>query len=94
MMNNMTRQPAPTATIHAGSRQPARHPGNREAVMEYWRVERVANYLDVSKKRVYQLVQEKRLQAIRLGPRQMRILRGSIENYVSELLAADEEEGE
>jgi excisionase family DNA binding protein len=63
----------------------------REAGMEYWRVERVARYLDVSKKRVYQLVQERRLQAVRLGPRQMRIPRPALDAYLAELLAREEE---
>lgn len=51
---------------------------------EAWRVWRVARALDVSRRRIYQLVREGRLQAIRLGPRQMRILRTSLEAYIEE----------
>ena len=64
-----------------------RRPAERETAIEYWRVERVARYLDISKKRVYQLVQEGRLQAVRLGPRQMRIMRRSLDEYLRDLLA-------
>ena len=67
-------------------------PAVREPGVEYWRVHRVARYLDVSKKRVYQLVQERRLQAIRLGPRQMRIARTSLDEYLQDLAARAEEE--
>ncbi|GEM_PF-4314105 len=52
---------------------------------ECLRVDRVAQVLDVSKKRIYQLVQEGRLEVIRLGPRQMRILKGSLEAYIERL---------
>ena len=64
----------------------------REPGVEYWRVRRVARYLDVSPKRVYQMVYEKKLQAIRLGPRQMRIMRVSIDEYVDLLLRMAEDE--
>jgi excisionase family DNA binding protein len=60
---------------------------------EYWKVERVARFLDVSNKRVYQLVQEKRLAAIRLGQRQMRIGRASLEAYVAALHEHGADEG-
>ena len=76
------RTPAPThAPIGRTVRPPARETG-----IEYWSVRRVAQYLDVTPKRVYQLVQEGRFQAIRLGPRQMRIDRRSLESHVDELL--------
>jgi excisionase family DNA binding protein len=52
---------------------------------EYLRVERVARYLDVSKKRIYQLVRERRLDAVKLGPRQTRITRHSLESYLERL---------
>ena len=61
------------------------HQDRKTGGMEYWRIDRVARYLDISKKRVYQLVQEQRLRAIRLGPRQMRIERRSLEEYLGEL---------
>lgn len=47
-----------------------------------WRVSRTAAHLDVSKKRIYQLVEEGRLRAVRLGPRQMRILVSSIDTLL------------
>ena len=34
---------------------------------ELWRVYRVAKLLDVSKKRIYQMVQEGKIAAVRLG---------------------------
>jgi excisionase family DNA binding protein len=75
--------------------EPPGRTGRENAGVECWRVERVARYLDVSRKRVYQLVQEKKIDAIRLGPRQMRILQPSIERYLAALLAREEEgEGE
>ena len=49
---------------------------------ELWRVYRVAKLLDVSKKRIYQMVQEGKLDAVRLGPRSMRITRESIDHFV------------
>jgi excisionase family DNA binding protein len=50
---------------------------------ELWRVYRVAKLLDVSKKRVYQMVQEGKIDAVRLGPRSMRITRESIDIFVT-----------
>jgi len=50
---------------------------------ELWRVYRVAKLLDVSKKRVYQMVQEGKIDAVRLGPRSMRITRESIDHFVT-----------
>jgi excisionase family DNA binding protein len=47
-----------------------------------WRVARVAAHLDVSRKRVYQLVGEGQLEAVRVGPRMMRILLPSLERYI------------
>ena len=41
--------------------------------------------LDVSKKRVYQLIQEGRLEVVRLGPRQTRVLKESYEAYIEGL---------
>jgi len=73
---------------------PTRRPNRpaRDAAAEYWRVDRVARYLDVSKKRVYQLVQERRLEAVRLGPRQMRVARASLDAYLRELHERAEEQ--
>ncbi|NQU44713.1 helix-turn-helix domain-containing protein [bacterium] len=47
------------------------------------RVWRVAKELDVSRKRIYQMVQEGKLDAVRLGPRSMRITRDSLERFIS-----------
>jgi excisionase family DNA binding protein len=51
---------------------------------ELWRVYRVAKLLDVSKKRIYQMVQEGKIDAVRLGPRSMRITRESIDRFVEQ----------
>lgn len=51
---------------------------------ELWRVYRVAKLLDVSRKRIYQMVQEGKLDAVRLGPRSMRITRDSIDRFVAD----------
>lgn len=75
----------PRPELHPAAAPP--RPSPREhAGVECWRVERVARYLDISRKRVYQLVQEKKLDAIRLGPRMMRILHPSIERYLAGLM--------
>lgn len=51
--------------------------------MQLWRVWRVAKELDVSKKRIYQMVNEGKLDAVRLGPRSMRITRDSIDAFIA-----------
>ncbi|HBF33015.1 TPA: hypothetical protein DDW35_00490 [Candidatus Sumerlaeota bacterium] len=48
------------------------------------RVWRVAQNLDVSRKRVYQMVQEGKLTAQRLGPREMRIVESSLTAFISQ----------
>lgn len=73
---------AASAAAAAGGRGPAGPP-------MCWRVVRVARHLDVSKKRVYQLVEEGRLEAVRIGPRGMRILVGSLERYLEGLRRRD-----
>ena len=59
---------------------------------ELWRVYRVAKLLDVSKKRIYQMVQEGKLDAVRLGPRSMRITRDSIDRFVEQGRLTNREE--
>jgi len=59
---------------------------------ELWRVYRVAKLLDISKKRVYQMVQEGKLDAVRLGPRSMRITRSSIDQFVEKGARLNREE--
>ncbi len=50
------------------------------------RVYRIARMLDISKKRVYSLVTEGKLEAVRLGPRQTRITKESLDRYLQRLL--------
>jgi len=52
---------------------------------ELLRVSMVAEWIGVSKKRVYALVQEGKLDAVRFGPRQTRIPRESVEALVERL---------
>jgi excisionase family DNA binding protein len=49
---------------------------------ELWRVPRVARFLDVSRKRVYQLIAEGRLVAYRLSPRDTRVPWPAVEDYL------------
>jgi excisionase family DNA binding protein len=58
---------------------------------ELWRVARVATHLDVSKKRVYTLIQEGQLETMRLSRRGTRVLRRSVEEYVRRRLRAEAE---
>lgn len=51
---------------------------------ELWQVGRVATHLDVTKKRVYALIQEGKLETMRLSPRGTRVLRRSVDAYVLE----------
>jgi excisionase family DNA binding protein len=76
---------APPQPRPAPESRPVPAPPARQSPAEYWRVDRVARHLDVSRKRVYQLVQEGRLVSVRLGPRQMRINRASLDAYLAEL---------
>jgi excisionase family DNA binding protein len=49
---------------------------------ELWRVARVAQHLDVSRKRVYHLIREGRLEAVRLSQRSVRVMRRSVDGFV------------
>ena len=49
---------------------------------ELWSVGRVADHLDVTKKRVYGLIHEGHLEAMRLSQRGTRVLRRSVDDYV------------
>ena len=49
---------------------------------ELMRVRRVANMLDVTAKRVYQMVTEGKIEAVKIGPRSMRIVRDSVDRYM------------
>ncbi len=61
-------------------------PRGRELTGEFIRVDAVARRLGVSRKRIYQLINEKRLQAVKFGPRMTRVLRASVDAYIGELL--------
>lgn len=56
------------------------------------RVWKVARELDVSKKRVYQMVREGKLEAVRLGPRSMRITRESLQAFLEKAARHHKEE--
>jgi excisionase family DNA binding protein len=51
---------------------------------ELWSVARAAKFLDVSKKRVYQLIHQGRLESLKLSPRTTRVTRESVERLVVE----------
>lgn len=55
---------------------------------ELMTVHRVAKLLDVSKKRVYQLIGAGRIESLKLGPRTTRVTRASVEAYLQNALAA------
>jgi excisionase family DNA binding protein len=52
---------------------------------ELLRVVRAAKLLDVTRKRIYNLIDEGKLEAVKLGPRQTRIVRESLEAYIARL---------
>lgn len=65
------------------------------SLAEFVRVFTVSRRLNISRKRVYQLIQEKRLTAVKFGPRQTRVLRSSLDDYIRALMLDDEnDEGE
>jgi excisionase family DNA binding protein len=45
-------------------------------------VRQVASILGISTKRIYALIREGRLQVVKLGPRQTRILKDSLETFI------------
>ena len=49
---------------------------------ELMRVSEVARWLGVSTKRVYAMIQEGKLKALRYSPRQTRIVRASVEEFL------------
>ena len=60
------------------------------------RVPRVAQVLDVTKKRVYKLIRDGRLEVIKIGPRGTRVTRESLDAYIRRLIQNSrfEREGE
>ena len=59
---------------------------------EFVRVAKVARQLDISRKRVYQMIAEKKFEAIRLGSRQLRIRTASVRDFLEQATEAFEEE--
>lgn len=58
---------------------------------DFVRVICVARRLNISPKRVYQLIREKRLSAVKFGPRQTRVLRSSLDEYIRDRMLDDDE---
>ena len=58
------------------------HTGDTYPTRVLMRVARVARILDVSKKRVYHLIMQGKLESVKLGPRQTRVTRESLERYI------------
>ena len=56
---------------------------------ELWRVARVAEHLDVSKKRVYALIHEGQLEMMRLSQRGTRVTRRSVDEYIRQRLRSE-----
>jgi excisionase family DNA binding protein len=59
---------------------------------ELMSVARAAKILDVSRKRVYQLIASGRLDSLRPSPRRIRITRGSLELYIQQQLEREKRE--
>ena len=53
---------------------------------ELLRVKKVACVMDVTPKRVYNLIMEGKLEAVKLGPRQTRVTRQSLVRYIKYLI--------
>lgn len=47
------------------------------------RTDRVAKILDVSRRRVYTLIDEGKLEALRIGQRQLRVTRQGLEDFIT-----------
>ena len=76
---------AAARAVNVSARKPIQFKEEDTAMEPLIRVPRVAKLLDVSKKRVYNLIQEGKLEAINLGVRQTRITRESLAAYVERL---------
>lgn len=63
--------------------------GTRPGGPEFLRVARVAQILDIRPKRVYQLIRSGELEAMRLGPRQVRVSSRTLQAYIGKLLARE-----
>ncbi|OPZ12194.1 MAG: Helix-turn-helix domain protein [candidate division BRC1 bacterium ADurb.BinA364] len=49
---------------------------------DFLSVAQVASWLGVSKKRIYRMIEEGALEALRFGPRQIRVRRASVETLI------------
>lgn len=58
---------------------------------EFITVPHAAKFLGVSKKRIYVMIQERKLAALRCGPRQTRIVRSSLEQFIRKARQVHEE---
>jgi len=58
-----------------------------ERLPELLRIARVAGLLDVSRKRVYHLMAQGRLERVELGPRSVRVTRDSLDAYLDAVRA-------
>ena len=57
-------------------------PGEKSSEYQLLRPDRVAKILDVSRRRVYTLIGEGALEALRTGKRQIRITRRGLESFI------------
>ena len=60
-------------------------------ISKYVRVSTVAEWLGVTPKRIYAMIQEGKLDAVRFGPRQTRIPRDSVETLLERLTRVSQE---
>ena len=65
--------------------QPQQRTGTSKSTPELLRVARVAQILDVCKKRVYHLIQQGKLEVVRIGQRGTQITCQSLDNYLENL---------
>jgi excisionase family DNA binding protein len=56
----------------------------RNQMDELYRITRVAKILDCHCKNVYYLIRQGKLKALRMGPRQTRVSKTSLEKYIQE----------
>jgi len=87
VLPRITNPRLPNPALKPSARTPIQKPVEKPAPsrLDFLRVARVAKVLDVSSKRVYALIAERKLESIRLGPRQIRISRESLDRYIQRL---------
>lgn len=59
---------------------------------ELWSIRKVARHLQVSKKWVYRMLADQKLEGVKLGPRSLRVLRSSVEGLVERGLEKNQSE--